>query len=38
MSTISGQPRIHIGTIIHNAVVFNLKYWRETSVNTDDLL
>ena len=32
------QPKVHIGKVIRNAVVFNLRNWREGMVNTDSLL
>ena len=38
MNTASIQPRVHIGHIIRNAVVFNFKNWRGGSVQTDSLL
>lgn len=38
MSGSSVQPKVHIGHVIRNAVVFNLKNWREDIVNSDSLL
>jgi hypothetical protein len=38
LNTISVQPKIHIGQVIRNAVVFNFRNWREDTVNTDILL
>jgi hypothetical protein len=38
LNTVNVQPKIHIGQVIRNAVVFNLRNWREGSVSTDNLL
>jgi hypothetical protein len=38
LNTVSVQPKIHIGQVIRNAVVFNFRNWREGIVNTDTLL
>jgi hypothetical protein len=32
------EPKLHIGEVIRNAVVFNIKNWRGNSMNTDTLL
>lgn len=38
MSTVSTQPKVHIGNVIRNALIFNFKNWRGEAVNTDALL
>jgi hypothetical protein len=38
MTTTTPQPKVHIGNVIRNAVVFNFKNWRKGIVNTDTLL
>jgi SAM-dependent methyltransferase len=38
MSTLSTQPKVHIGNVIRNALVFNFKNWRGEAVDTDALL
>ncbi len=38
MSAFDIQPAVHIGQVIRNAVAFNIRHWREASVNTDSLL
>ena len=38
MSTIKTQPRVHIGNVIRNAVVFNFKNRRGDTMNADSLL
>ncbi len=38
MNTVSAQPKIHIGNVIRNAVVFNFRNWREGTMNPDTLL
>jgi hypothetical protein len=37
-NTVSVHPKIHIGQVIRNAIVFNFKNWREGTMNTDTLL
>ncbi|MEW5961469.1 MAG: hypothetical protein AB1801_27445 [Chloroflexota bacterium] len=37
-NTVNVQPKVHIGKVIRNAVVFNFRNWREGAVNTDPLL
>ena len=37
MTSASSQARIHIGSVIRNAVVFDFKKWRENTVDTDSL-
>ena len=38
ISTVKTQPRVHIGNVIRNAVVFNFKNWRGDTRNADSLL
>ena len=38
MTTATPQPKVHIGNVIRNAVVFNLKNWRGGTMNADTLL
>lgn len=38
MNAFDIQPAVHIGRVIRNAVAFNIRHWREASVNTDSLL
>jgi len=38
MSTVGIRPKVHIGKIVRNAVVFNLKRWHGGALNTDSLL
>jgi predicted nucleotidyltransferase len=38
MSTTSIRPKVHIGKVIRNAVVFNFKNWPGDTVNADTLL
>jgi hypothetical protein len=38
MSAVSIEPKVHIGKVIRNAVVFNLKNWRGGMMHTDTLL
>lgn len=38
MSVVKVQPKIHIGSVIRNAVVFNLKNRHRGTMNTDSLL
>ena len=38
MTTANILPRVHIGEVIRNAVVFNLKNARSDSVNADSLI
>jgi len=37
MTTATPQPKVHIGNVIRNAVVFNLKNWREGTANAGTL-
>jgi hypothetical protein len=38
VNAVNIQPKVHIGKVIRNAVVFNFRNWREGTVNTDTLL
>ena len=38
MTTAPPQPKVHIGNVIRNAVVFNFKNWRGGAINADTLL
>ena len=38
VNAVNIQPKVHIGKVIRNAVVFNFRNWREGIVNTDTLL
>jgi hypothetical protein len=38
MTTATPPPKIHIGSVIRNAVVFNFKNWRGGAMNADSLL
>lgn len=38
MSTSDAAPKVHIGSVIRNAVVFDPKKWQDNTVNTGDLL
>src|SRR3972149_7262032 len=38
MSTVGIRPKVHIGKIVRNAVVFNLKRWHGDALNADSLL
>ncbi|MBN1221319.1 MAG: hypothetical protein JXM69_20515 [Anaerolineae bacterium] len=38
VNAVNVQPKVHIGKVIRNAVVFNFRNWREGTVNTDTLL
>lgn len=38
MTTISAPPKLHIGRIVRNAVVFNFRKNREAAINADSLL
>jgi hypothetical protein len=38
LNSVSVPPQVHIGQVIRNAIVFNLKNWPENTVNTDALL
>jgi len=38
MTTATPQPKVHIGNVIRNAVVFNFKNWRGGTMNADTLL
>jgi hypothetical protein len=38
VNAVNVQPKVHIGKVIRNAVVFNFRNWREGIVNTDALL
>lgn len=38
MTTATPQPKVHIGSVIRNAVVFNFKNWRGGTMNADTLL
>ena len=38
VNAVNVQPKVHIGKVIRNAVVFNFRNWREGIVNTDTLL
>ena len=38
MSTIGIRPKVHIGQVVRNAVVFNFRNWRGKPLNTDTLL
>jgi len=38
MNTLGIRPKVHIGQVVRNAVVFNFKNWQDTPLNTDTLL
>lgn len=38
MSAVNVPPRVHIGHVIRNAIVFNFKNWRENIMNAESLL
>ncbi|MBF8284863.1 MAG: hypothetical protein HW378_3778 [Anaerolineales bacterium] len=38
MTTATPKPKVHIGSVIRNAVVFNFKNWRGGTMNADTLL
>lgn len=37
MSDVNIPPKVHIGNVIRNAIVFNVKTWHEIPVNTESL-